>query len=51
MRKATCGFKNTLACGRASGHVYNYKARQRVASELAVLQIRKATGSIFSLLK
>ena len=41
------GFENTLKCGRVSGHVYNYKALQRVGGEPPVLQTRKATGSYF----
>ncbi len=40
-------FENTLKCGRYSGHVYNYKALQRVGGEPPVSQIRKGTGSHF----
>ena len=43
-------FENTLKCGRYSGHVYNYKALQRVGGEPPVSQIRKATGSHFFML-
>ena len=45
LREGMGGFKNTLACSRASGYVYNYKALQRVAGEPAVLQTSHPTGS------
>ena len=46
-RRRLSGFKNTLKRGRCSGHVYNYKALQRVGGEPPVLQTRQATGSNF----